>query len=213
MFELDDFIKELALMETTPNVFNQYCYKIEENIIRRRNLKLYLEEMLRRRPKLLLVAEAPGYRGCRLTGVPFTSEHILMGKIRGIKLFGAEAGYSLASEGDKLLKEATATIIREALIDNQLEALAWNAFPLHPHKVGNEKSNRTPTKYELSLGRSPLLKLINMFEINEVVAIGNKAYESLSILGIEATKVRHPAQGGKREFIEGIIRLKESISR
>ncbi|MPN64510.1 hypothetical protein SDC9_212285 [bioreactor metagenome] len=43
-----------------------------------------------------------------------------------------------------------------------------------------------------------------MFNIEKVVAMGNKAEESLKKLGISCEKVRHPAQGGKNEFVEGI---------
>ena len=209
--KLEDFIEELALMEITPNAYNQYSYREKENSIRRKNLMLYLKEMYKQRPKLMLVAEAPGYRGCRLTGVPFTSEHLLMNSVKGSKLFGKEAGYSLVSEKDKLIKEATATIIRETLLQYEIDALAWNAFPLHPHKEGNPNSNRTPTRYELLLGEKPLIQLIEIFNINEVVAIGNKAIESLNKLNINAHKVRHPAQGGKKDFVEGICRIKEII--
>lgn len=49
-----------------------------------------------------------------------------------------------------------------------------------------------------------MLDMINMFNISEIVAVGNKAKESLDKLDIKSTKVRHPAQGGKNEFIKGI---------
>src|SRR4051812_35512122 len=41
--------------------------------IRRENLKRYVECFVRP-PRYLLVGEAPGWRGCRFSGVPFTSE-------------------------------------------------------------------------------------------------------------------------------------------
>ena len=44
---------------------------------RRENLKLYLEKMKKLNPSFLLLGEAPGYKGCRLTGIPFSSEKIL----------------------------------------------------------------------------------------------------------------------------------------
>ncbi len=51
--------------------------------------------------------------------------------------------------------------------------------------------------------------MIEMFSPNKVVAVGNKAEHSLQKLGIDCQKVRHPAQGGKNEFVRGIKRLKE----
>lgn len=203
-----DFIEELATTKVTPNVYNQYAYESEENSIRRDNLLIYLKQMFKLRPKVMLVGEAPGYRGCRLTGVPFTSEDLLMNNMKGLELFGREKGYRLALEKEKLLKEATATMIWNTLIEHDIMALSWNAFPFHPHKKDNNQSNRTPLKKELFLGQQPLVQMIEMFHIQTVVAVGNKAEESLTKLGVTSMKVRHPAQGGKNEFVQGIKSLK-----
>ena len=205
------FIDELAATEVTPNVCNQYDYKCEDNSIRRDNLLIYLNQMYEIKPKILLVAEAPGYRGSRITGVPFTSEHLLMNNIGGLKLFGRANGYRLALEKKKLSKEATATIIWNTLLEYNIVSLGWNAFPFHPYREGNEKSNRTPLKGELLMGEGPLLQMIRMFDIKYVVAVGNKAKESLDRLQIDCHKVRHPAQGGKNEFVRGIRLIKERM--
>ena len=203
------FIEELATKETPPNVYNQYSYDCEENSIRRDNLLIYLNQMYKIKPKIILVGEAPGYRGCRLTGVPFTSEYLLMNNIDGLKLFGKENGYKLALEKDKLLKEATATIIWNTLLEYDLMTLSWNAFPFHPHEKHKGQSNRAPLKKELLIGEGFVVQMIEMFNIKKVVAVGNKAEESLCKLGISCQKVRHPAQGGKNQFVEGIRLLKE----
>ena len=207
-----DFVEELAITKVTPNVYNQYAYTCEENAIRRENLLTYLKEMYRLKPKVMLVGEAPGYRGCRLTGVPFTSEYLLMHNIEGLDLFGRAKGYRLAVEKEKLLREATATIIWRTLIEQDMMAVAWNAFPFHPHKNGNGETNRTPLKKELEIGKKSLLKMIEMFNIEKIIAVGNKAEENLSSLNIICQKVRHPAQGGKNEFITGIREIKESFT-
>lgn len=122
-----------------------------------------------------------------------------------------ENGYRLALEKDKLLKEATATIIWDTLVQYDMMVLSWNAFPFHPHKKDNGESNRTPLKKELLIGEKPLLQMIEMFNIEKVVAMGNKAEESLKKLGIGCEKVRHPAQGGKNEFVEGIRMIKGKL--
>lgn len=207
--KLECFVRELAETKTTPNVYNQYDYNNEENKIRRNNLLIYLKNMYKKNPKIMLVGEAPGYRGCRLTGVPFTSEHLLINNIPGLTLFGREAGYQLAAQKDKLLNEATATIIWETMLQNDILPLGWNAFPFHPHKAGDGQSNRAPIKNELIIGERSLLAMLEMFDIRHIVAVGNKAEETLKKLGIEAHKVRHPAQGGKNEFVQGIRRIKE----
>jgi hypothetical protein len=208
---LKAFVEELAEMEVTPNVYNQYSYEHAENAIRRNNLYIYLQQMQKVNPKILLVGEAPGYRGCRLTGVPFTSEHLLMNNMKGLNLFGKQNGYRLAAENEKLMKEATATIIWEVLTQHNIMVLAWNAFPFHPHKKDNALSNRTPLKKELLLGEKPLLQILESFHISKVVAMGNKAAESLNKLGIPHEKVRHPAQGGKSDFVRGMIALKDKL--
>jgi len=53
--------------------------------------------------------------------------------------------------------------------------------------------------------------MIEMFDIKTVVAVGNKAEENLNNLGINCNKVRHPAQGGKNDFVKGIKEIKENL--
>jgi uracil-DNA glycosylase len=207
----EEFVEQLALTEVTPNVYNQYSYKCQENVIRRANLLIYLKKMYKLKPKVILVGEAPGYRGCRLTGVPFTSEHLLMNNMKNLDLFGREAGYKLAVEKEKLLKEATATIIWETLLQQGIMAAAWNAFPFHPHKKDDGESNRAPLNSELLIGEKPLLTMLEMFNIKTVVAVGNKAEQTLNKLNISCHKVRHPAQGGKNDFVRGIRNIKDGV--
>lgn len=207
--ELREFVEDLARTEVTPNVFNQYSYKFEENAIRRDNLLIYLREMSILKPKIILVGEAPGYRGCRLTGVPFSSEYLLINNMEGMNLFGKDKGYKLPIDTDKLTKEPTATIVWQTFIKYDLKVFGWNAFPFHPYKQGNMESNRTPLKKELLIGEKPLLRIIELFNIKNIIAMGNKAEESLNKLGINCDKVRHPAQGGKNDFVQGIRAIVE----
>lgn len=211
--ELEGFIDELARVETPPDLYNHYAYGLEENAIRRQNLLLYLKRMDQLRPRLLLVGEAPGYRGSRLTGVPFTSEHLLMHNVKGLTLFGQENGYRLPQVEGPLRKEATATIIWQTLLGIGEYALGWNAIPFHPHKSGNEQSNRTPTKRELLLGEPHLLAMLELFPVERIVAVGNKAADSLAKMGVAHQKVRHPAQGGKALFVQGMRQVKEDLDR
>lgn len=209
--EFGGFIDELGRAETSPDLYNHYAYGSEENAIRRQNLLLYLEQMDQLGPRLMLVGEAPGYRGSRVTGVPFTSEHLLMHNVKGLSLFGRERGYRLPKQEGLLRKEATATIIWETLLHMGEYALGWNAIPFHPHKPGNEKSNRTPTKRELLLGEVHLLAMLDLFPVERVVAVGNKAADSLTKMNVAHRKVRHPAQGGKQLFVEGMLQVKEEL--
>lgn len=68
-----------------------------------------------------------------------------------------------------------------------------------------------PTKKELMIGEVFLLDLVRLYQIEEIITMGNKAYESLTKLGIKCQKVRHPAQGGKKEFVAGVKQIKENL--
>jgi uracil-DNA glycosylase len=114
--------------------------------LRRTRLKAYLEE--RAEVSLLLVGEAPGYRGARVSGLPFTSERQLTG------------------EGPA---EATATIVQRVLAELELDAICWNVVPTHP---GTESSNRRPSAPEIQAGRPFLDELARR---RGVLAVGRLA--------------------------------------
>lgn len=101
-------------------------------------------------------------------------------------------------------KENTATMVWETLQNNEFYPLLWNAFPFHPFKGNNPDSNRAPSKVELNTGLEFIKEIINLFNIKDVVAIGNKAQESLNGIQIQCKKIRHPSRGGKNEFVTGI---------
>lgn len=195
------FINELAMATQFDNVFNQYSMNVTENAVRRDNLLLYLNNMSEMNLKVLFVGEAPGYHGCRLTGIPFTSEYIL---IKDNIVFGKKRGYRKTTEVDRLKKEQTATIIWNTLNTYNFAPLMWNAFPFHPHEKGDSTKNRTPLKEELEYGQVFLESIIDLFEIDNVIAIGKKAEASLRKLGISCKEIRHPSKGGKPEFERGI---------
>jgi uracil-DNA glycosylase len=128
--------------------FNFYRYG-QGAVRRRRRLQDYLERHAGAR--LLLVGEAPGYRGARVSGIPFTSEHQLSG------------------EGPA---EATATIVQRTLADLGLEAVCWNVVPTHP---GTATSNRRPTRAEVAAAR-PFLE--EMSSGRRILAVGRLAAEA-----------------------------------
>ncbi len=160
--------------------------------------------MAEMKPRLLLVGEAPGYRGCRLTGVPFTREYILLNGLEELGLFGESRGYRKTNESEKLCKESSASIVWQTLIVTPQMPLIWNAFPFHPFQLGNEQSNRKPSQGEIRIGQAFLKDLIQLFDIKIVVAVGNIAESTLTTMKITCKKVRHPAYGGKTMFINGI---------
>src|SRR4051812_40097753 len=82
---LDGF---LQLLKASPSgaVFNPWRQIDEENdigriapFIRRRQLRAYVQERLER-AKLVVVGEALGYHGGHFSGIPMTSERMLLGR-------------------------------------------------------------------------------------------------------------------------------------
>lgn len=140
--------------------------------LRRERLEAYLAE--RAAAPLLLVGEAPGYRGTRISGIPLTSERQLSG-----------CGPA----------EATATIVHRVLADLGLEehVLLWNAVPTHP---GTPFSNRPPTRAEVAQSHPFLEELARG---RHVVAVGRVA-----AVATGAPYVRHPAHGGAAAFAAGL---------
>jgi uracil-DNA glycosylase len=195
----DRFIDALARAEVSDRAVNQYARGDRANAIRRSNLRLYLEQI--GEPEMILVGEAPSHRGGRLTGIPFTSESIMLGRLGD--------GYRKSTPGPKLSTEASATMVWATISCIEPRPLLWNAFPFHPFARGNPLSNRVPTSEELRIGAPFLEWLLRLFAIGRVVAIGNLASRSLTQLAIPHEKVRHPSQGGKKKFVDGMARLSQ----
>ncbi|MEK6374555.1 MAG: uracil-DNA glycosylase [Acidobacteriota bacterium] len=199
----DRFIGDLARVELSDRAVNQY----RESAVRRRNLRLYLEELEAIAPRLLLVGEAVSYRGGRLTGIPFVSESVMLGGVDladGGRVLGADRGYVKADPLTRVSTEASATMVWATIRKLDPLPLLWNAFPFHPFIAGNPHSNRMPAAGELAIGERFVSRLLRLFPIECVVAIGNQASRTLASLGVEHTKVRHPSQGGKRLFVDGM---------
>jgi uracil-DNA glycosylase len=199
-------VDRLASIEVADDVCNQYAYGDENNMIRQDNLLLYLRQIAETSPDTLLVAEAPGYRGCRLTGIPVTSRAIMLDGIAPLSLFGTAHGYRITNDPgfENIHREQSATILWDTLSRFGMVAAIWNAFPFHPHKPGNPRSNRKPRKSETDIGKLLLQDLLNIFAFERIVAVGNVAEATLHQMDIDCVKVRHPAQGGKQSFISGI---------
>ena len=115
----------------------------------------------------------------------------------GSHVLGAERGYRKADLSTRVSTEASATMVWGTIRDIEPLPLLWNAFPFHPFDAGNPLTNRMPTPAELAIGAPFVARLIRLFGIERVAAIGNQASLSLTRLGIAHEKVRHPSQGGK----------------
>jgi uracil-DNA glycosylase family 4 len=161
------FVERLAAARIG-ETFNQYA----GSGLRRERLRAHLAG--RAEADAVLVGEAAGYRGARLSGVAFTSERQLTG-----------AGPA----------EATATVVHRVLAELGLEesVLLWNVVPTHP---GTETANRRPTRAEVEAARPFLAEVTRG---RRVIAVGR-----LAAAVLEAPYVRHPSHGGAGAFSEGL---------
>lgn len=157
-------------------------------------------------PEFILAGEAPGYQGCRYSGIAFTSERLLgEGAIPRIPaLMGRLSTRRLP------FSEPSATIVWKTLYRLGIaeRTILWNAMQLHPHRADNLWSNRTPTPEEIRLGAPAMRMLIESFPRAKIVAVGKKAEGLLTEMGVRiAGAVRHPANGGATEFASGLQSL------
>jgi hypothetical protein len=204
---IDGFVDRLAAVATGPGCNNFFDDAVPANAQRRRNLGIYLQEMLDRSPRVLLVGEAPGFRGMRITGVPFTNRTMFEGPANSFGLFGPGKGYVLPPEAAGVAAEPTATVMWEVLAELEFLPVLWSACPWHTHMQGRPLSNRTPTASEAALGTPFWQELAGLFPIETVVAVGNVAHRSLQRSGLEVPKIRHPAHGGRSGFKRGLQEL------
>ncbi|MBK8322043.1 MAG: uracil-DNA glycosylase [Betaproteobacteria bacterium] len=220
MKALDRFLDDLAAFQS-PRVFNPWRDVDPVNdigkdapAIRRDQLRRYLAERVGH-AKLLLVAEAAGYQGCKFTGLAMTSERQLLaaGPMDEVYFAGEKRRTSRASVKPAGFNEPTATVVWRTLLTAGLrgrEWVNWNTFAWHPFDDG-ALTNRTPTRQELEAGAPALERFLALFPGVPVVTVGEKARGKLGELGVEAlAAVRHPAYGGAAEFGRGIERLLEA---
>ena len=201
-----EFVQGLATAVPPPNCANPYAYERPFASQRRHNLQTYLSWMAQQQPKYLLVGEAPGYRGCRLTGIPFTSPHHL--HTLATHLPTEYTKFHHPAEWPDIQREASATIVWRSIGGWEPLPLLWNIFPFHPHQPDQPQSNRTPKASEIVLGRPFLHQLCQLFPQTAVVAVGQKAATALTKWEVTHTAVRHPSHGGAKQFQQALNRLK-----
>ena len=214
---IQNFIARLKKSPKQSGVFNPWYDVDPENDwdhqgprIRRQQLTAYLAERIGH-CRTLLVGEAIGYQGGHFTGIAMTSERILLGgqSNRGITPEHViktvkprrTSSHKIKPKG---FSEPTATIVWGHLVTTGLDTrqfILWNAFPWHPFNPKKGMlSNRTPTDTELNAGIFILEQLLGMTGELNIIAVGEKSRAVMQQAGIQAIKVRHPANGGATKF-------------
>jgi uracil-DNA glycosylase len=185
--------------------------------IRRKQLRAYLRKRLGK-ARLVIIGEALGYRGGHFSGIPMTSERILLGKKKDNGVVPEQVFSSIKPRRTSKAKkcrdgfsEPTATIVWRSLLKLGLEPeqfVLWNAFPWHSFDSRRGiLSNRMPNKSERSAGLPVLKSFLKLFPRDHVVALGKIAAAQLEDLGVDAHYVRHPASGGAKLFRQQIAKI------
>lgn len=214
------FMRALTRLSAFPEVFNpwrdhdeQYDETAEAPTIRAANLSAYLCERVDK-AQLILIGEAPGYRGCKFSGIAMTSERILLGsqaKIAPQHVFnGPKRRTSTPAACPQGFIEPTASIVWSLLLGLGVDPrsfILWNAFPCHPYKGSDRLTNRKPLPTELTACAHILPDLLELAPGAALVAVGRVAEGALDTLSLPYSAVRHPAMGGASAFRAGIKAL------
>jgi hypothetical protein len=208
---IEAFERYLYDYPSTDSAFNPYRDENPEldvasaGAIRRRNLEAYVRAHPEP-PPILVVMEAPGPWGCRFTGVPVTSEVQLLDP--AFPLSGERT-----SRQTEPLTEYSASIFWKVMLPFFPRFIIWNTVPLHPHKAGRPMSIRTPTMREIRAFAPLSRTVIEAVEPDTILSVGRKAEHLVTReLGLEATYIRHPSQGGATMFAEGMLAAFQPIS-
>jgi uracil-DNA glycosylase len=138
-----------------PKVFNPWSQSCPNEIStkyflqRRKNLKAHLSCP---DPLCILIGEAAGFRGARFTGVPFTSEKLLVDQ--AIPRVENPKGERITTRHIPW-KEPSATIVWKELHKHQVadRTILFNAVPWHPEGKDGPLTNRAPNADEKKAGR------------------------------------------------------------
>ena len=155
-----------------------------------------------------------------------TSERLLLGRSKKVLMksndFFSDINPRRTSKPEKCpdgFSEPTATIVCGTLLRHGLkpdQLVLWNAFPWHSFDPRHGMlSNRMPNKSEQAAGLLVLKAFLELFECEQVVALGKIAATQLEKLSVHAHCVRHPASGGAKLFrqqITGIINRRQNAT-
>jgi hypothetical protein len=147
-----------------------------------------------------------------------TSERLLLGRSKNVQVksndFFADIKPRRTSKPEKCpdgFSEPTATIVWGTLLRHGLKPdqfVLWNAFPWHSFDPRHGMlSNRMPNKSEQAAGLQVLKAFLELFQCEQVVALGKIAAAQLEQLDVNAHCVRHPASGGAKLFRQQIAKV------
>jgi hypothetical protein len=206
-FEVRSFIQMLERRATPGAVFNPWREGCSLDVPgcgaagRRERLARFLAGT----PSLLLIGEATAFHGARYTGIPFTSERLLLDHgVPRVRL------RTRITKGFRPLTEPPTTIawrtFRELMLAE--EVVTWNVYPFHafnPALPAEAVSNRAPSADEKRDQAEVLEAFLALFPGVPIGAIGTGAQHDLERAAPERRRfaLRHPASGGAEQFRMG----------
>ena len=226
--KIDEFVESLRQFNA-PSLFNPwedqdpYATFPNEAAERRRSyLKWYLQK--REAADYLFVGEALSWNGGRFSGIPMTSERMLLDKHKTVcwhfvvgdswprpERTSACCACGSESARRKGLTEPTATTVWEAALEQDIqpfEFALWNVVPWHPHDVDSAQENRGGRNLkceELREGGRHLKTVLDgLFPDATVVAVGWTAWAAVLPLRPSAFCLIHPAHGRSNQFRQGL---------
>ena len=216
MISADAIVELVAAADSSPFLFNHYAQAIpgvdlpSAPQIRRENLAKYLSAHQLIGSSELWVLEAPSKRGALRTGVPLTSESKL---VELSKKLGVSPPFARATNGaaDFAAVSQTSQAVWEAIGDGKMPVL-WNAIMLRPH-TGDLTHTRNPSRDELRKHAPILVTLVDWLKPKSIVWVGRKAERIADYAKLVGKTVRHPANGGKSDFLHGILTIQRANSR
>src|SRR5205809_5206745 len=221
----------LQFLKKSPSgaVFNPWWEVDNENdisggspAIRRNQLRAYLQKRLRK-AHIAVIGEAIGYRGGHFSGIPMTSERLLLGRSKKVPMKSNDFFFDInpqrTSKPEKCpegFSEPTATIVWDTLLRLGLKPdqfVLWNAFPWHSFDSRRGMlSNRMPNRSERAAGLPVLKAFLELLSCDQVVALGKIAAAQLEELDVNAYCVRHPASGGAKLFRQQMAAVVKKVT-
>lgn len=203
------FCEALFAAPSTDRLFNLYrdrhpAFDTAEAPARRRANLLAALDRLGASVDMLVVAEAPGPWGTRFSGVPLASEAQLAEGAFGLS--GTPSSVRFEREG-RPHRESSSTIYRTLMEPYVGRFWTWSTVPLHPHRPDEPLSIRAPTQAEAHAWHHLLALHAGVLSPRVTVAVGRHAERALAAVGVAATYVRHPSQGGAPAFRAGMAAL------
>jgi hypothetical protein len=205
---VDEFVDDISSV-SLPNVFNPYrdvCMFSDHPaspLLRRQNLKFFLNAILKHEVRSIWLGRDLGYRGGRRTGIALTDEFHLP----ALKTIFGVVGIVKTTADEEPIKERTATEVWKILAVIGEPIFLWNVFPFHPFDKGEPHSNRRHTTQEFDSCRDILTTVFDWLEPTTVVALGADAEAAVLSIGRKCDRVRHPSYGGQTDFTRGLCEI------